>query len=51
MLVTAEVNTLVKQGSALLPIDQASSQDPVHQSEVLVCESPGQGGYGGRDRV
>ena len=31
MLLTAEVNTLVKQGSALRPLDQASPQDPVHQ--------------------
>jgi hypothetical protein len=51
LLPTAEVNTLVKQGSALRPLDQASPQDPVHQMEALVCKSPGQARYGGRDRV
>jgi hypothetical protein len=39
VLLTAEVNTLVKQGSALWPLDQASPQDPVHQEEALVCEA------------
>ena len=47
----AEVNTLVKQGSALLPLTPAPPPAPEHQGDGWICKSPAQQGYGGRDRV
>jgi hypothetical protein len=47
----ADVNTLVKQGSALLPLVPAQHRSPGHRQDGWVYKSPAQQGYGGRDRV
>jgi hypothetical protein len=47
----AEVNTLVKQGSALLPLTPVPPPGPGHQGDGWICKSPAQQRCGGRDRV